>query len=45
MIYCIQMADKLGVDMEEIILDKMNKNERKYPVNKAKGNADKYTKL
>lgn len=39
MIYCIQMADKLQVDMETIILDKMVKNERKYPVEKAKETA------
>lgn len=45
MIYCMQMADKLHVDMEEIILDKMDKNERKYPVEKAKGKADKYSDL
>lgn len=45
MIYCIQMADKLGVDVEQIILEKMDKNEKKYPVEKAKGTADKYTKL
>lgn len=45
MIYCIQMADKLGVDVEQIILEKMDKNEKKYPIEKAKGTADKYTKL
>ena len=44
-IYCIQMADKLDVDLEEIILAKMDKNEQKYPVEKAKGTADKYTSL
>lgn len=42
MIYCMQMADKLHVDIEEIILDKMGKNEKKYPVEKARGNAAKY---
>lgn len=45
MIYCIQMADKLGVDVEQIILEKMDKNEKKYPIEKAKSTADKYTKL
>lgn len=44
-IYCIQMADKLNVDLEEIILAKMDKNEKKYPVEKAKGTANKYTNL
>lgn len=35
MIYCMQLADKLQVNMEDIILDKMEKNEKKYPVEKA----------
>jgi len=42
MIYCMQLADRLQVDMEDIILDKMEKNEKKYPVEKARGNAAKY---
>lgn len=45
MIYCIHMADAMGVDIKEIILDKMNKNEQKYPVEKSKGNSKKYTEL
>lgn len=32
LIYCIQMADLLGVDLDEIIRDKMRKNAVKYPV-------------
>jgi hypothetical protein len=39
------MADALGVDMEEILLDKIAKNEAKYPVEKSKGNSKKYTEL
>lgn len=39
------MADCLGVDIEEIINNKMDKNEKKYPVEKAKGNSKKYTDL
>ena len=45
MVYCIHMADSLGVDLEEIINSKMDKNEKKYPVEKAKGNSKKYTQL
>ena len=45
MIYCIQMADSLGVNIEEIINMKMDKNELKYQVEKAKGNSKKYTEL
>ena len=43
--YCIQMANKLGVDPKQIILDKMEKTAKKYPVDKAKGKSTKYNKL
>ena len=43
--YCILMANKIGVDPKQIILDKMNKTAIKYPVEKAKGKSTKYTKL
>ena len=45
MIYCIHMADALDVNINDIILDKMRKNELKYPVEKAKGNSRKYTEF
>lgn len=43
--YCVLLASKLDVDLEDIVLNKLKKNELKYPVDKAKGNSDKYTKL
>jgi len=43
--YCIMMADKLNVDPEEIILKKLEKTKKKYPVEKAKGVSTKYNKL
>ena len=43
--YCIQMAMKLGVKPEEIILKKLEKTRKKYPVEKSKGVSTKYTKL
>ena len=43
--YCIMMADKLGVNPEEIILNKLEKTKKKYPVEKAKGVSTKYDKL
>ena len=43
--YCIQMAMKLGVDPKEIILEKLEKTKKKYPVEKAKGVSTKYNKL
>ena len=44
-VYCQDMLDKLGLDVDEIVNAKMDKNEAKYPVSKAKGKADKYNKL
>ena len=44
-VYCQNMLDKLGLDVDEIVNAKMDKNEAKYPVEKAKGNANKYNKL
>ena len=43
--YCLLMADKLGVDSKQIVLDKMEKTAKKYPVEKAKGKSTKYDKL
>ena len=45
LVYCRNMLDKLDLDEDEIVNSKMEQNERKYPVNKAKGKADKYNKL
>jgi len=45
LVYCKNMLDKLGLDEDEIINMKMDQNEAKYPVDKAKGKNDKYTDL
>ena len=45
LVYCRNLLDKLGLDEDEIVNSKMAKNEAKYPVEKAKGRADKYDKL
>lgn len=44
-VYCQDMLDKLGLDVDEIVNSKMAQNERKYPVEKAMGKADKYDRL
>lgn len=44
-VYCQDLADKLGLDIDEIVNMKMAQNERKYPVDKARGKADKYDRL
>ena len=43
--YCILMADVCGLDLDEIMNEKVGKNEAKYPVEKARGSAAKYTEL
>lgn len=45
LIYAILFADKYGFDIPEIITEKIEKNAAKYPADKAKGNAKKYTDL
>lgn len=45
LVYCRNMLDKLGLDEDEIVNEKMSKNEIKYPIDKAKGKANKYNKL
>lgn len=45
LVYSQNLMDKLGLDADEIINMKMAQNEAKYPVEKAKGKADKYDKL
>ena len=43
--YCVLMADACGLDLDEIVQTKIEKNNEKYPVEKSKGNSDKYDKL
>lgn len=43
--YALLMANKYGFDVSKIVLDKIEKNAKKYPVDKAKGIAKKYTDL
>jgi len=43
--YCIMLADKLDVSIDDIVLEKLEKTKKKYPVDKAKGVSTKYDKL
>ena len=43
--YAIQMAMKLEVNPKDIIMKKLEKTKKKYPVEKAKGVSTKYNKL
>lgn len=44
-VYSQNMLDRLGLDVDEIVNKKMEKNEKKYPVNKSYGSSKKYTEL
>lgn len=44
-VYCEDMLCKLGLDADEIVNEKMDKNEAKYPIEKAKGSSKKYNEL
>ena len=43
--YCILMADACGLDLDEIVREKVKRNSEKYPVEKAFGSKEKYTEL
>lgn len=43
--YAFLLAEKFQFDVAEIVLEKIKKNEEKYPVDKAKGTAKKYNEL
>lgn len=45
MVYSQNLLDKLGLDADEIINMKMTQNEKKHPVDKAKGKSSKYNQL
>ena len=45
LIFSLLLAHKHNFDIKEIILEKICKNSKKYPINKAKGTAKKYTEL
>ena len=43
--YAVLMADACGLDLDEIVREKVRRNEEKYPVEKAFVNKAKYTEL
>ena len=43
--YAFQMADKYNLDIKQIVMDKLQRNAQKYPVEKAFGSAKKYNEL
>ncbi|SRR5690554_52043 len=45
LIYCVLFANKLNLDVNEIVKNKLDKNDEKYPVEKAYGNSKKYNEF
>lgn len=45
MMYAMLLADKAGVDIVTALAQKLDANRAKYPVEKARGRADKYDRL
>lgn len=44
-IYLLLLSQKVGIDLETVVLEKIEKNESKYQIDKSKGNSKKYTEL
>ena len=45
MIYLLLLSNEIGINLMEAVKEKIKKNEEKYPVEKSKGTAKKYTEL
>ena len=45
LIYCTLMADKLDIDLDEAVMKKLNKNQKKYPIEKSYNSKEKYDQL
>ena len=45
LLYLLEFANMTGIDISDAVASKVKKNAEKYPVEKAKGNALKYTEL
>ena len=45
LIFTLMLLEKYGLDLEEIVQEKLAANEEKYPADKARNSAAKYTDL
>jgi len=43
--YALLLSDAYGFDIQQIVIDKIERNEAKYPIEKSRGNAKKYNEL
>jgi len=42
-IFTVRLADRMGIDLADLVEKKIKLNEKKYPVDKVRGSAKKYT--
>lgn len=45
LLYLLLVAERAGIDLQVAAADKITANAEKYPVDKARGTSEKYTKL
>lgn len=45
LLYLVRLADKLDIDLLAAAFDKIEQNKKRYPVDKSRGNAKKYTEF
>lgn len=43
--YCLLLADRIGADPQQLVLDKLEQTRAKYPADKARGRSEKYDRL
>ncbi|MFZ5502264.1 MAG: nucleotide pyrophosphohydrolase [Pseudomonadota bacterium] len=43
LLYLVRLADKLGIDLHQAALHKLDKNAAKYPADQVRGSAKKYS--
>ena len=43
--WLLLLADQYEIDIEKALEEKMKKNEEKYPIDKSKGNSEKYSEF
>jgi dCTP diphosphatase len=43
--YCILLADKYDLEIETLVLEKLEKTKAKYPIDKSFGRSEKYDRL
>lgn len=44
-IYLLSLSDVLGIDLSDAVTAKLNRNAKKYPISKSKGNSKKYSEF